>query len=245
MDYCASPNLLSVVTKLQYKIQEDKSKIFYGKKQQSNVGFSEDLAQFLFKQLLEGLDFLHFKGYAHLDLKPDNIFLDDNCNVKLAEYQFSQKVLKHGYVEGRSCTMEYAPPEVLNYEGAYNAFQRDIYSMGAAFLSLITGRIPTVIDGKPQWIGEDEKLTKELKDMITKMVSTNPSDRTSVSELLEHPWFNLTTLPCSTKIQIGPLEFNEFVLYLRSIEEIQLVQSTCVDEINGLEELDLIEGSVF
>jgi len=38
--------------------------------------FEEDVALFLFKQLLEGLNHIHKRGIVHLDLKPDNIFVD-------------------------------------------------------------------------------------------------------------------------------------------------------------------------
>lgn len=49
-------------------------------------GFEENISKFLFTQIASALQFMHNNGYAHLDIKPQNILLDENFNVKLADF---------------------------------------------------------------------------------------------------------------------------------------------------------------
>jgi serine/threonine protein kinase len=55
--------------------------------------FSEPLARHYFKQLMQGLDYCHMNGVAHRDLKPDNLLLDGNFNLKIADFGFAAPFL--------------------------------------------------------------------------------------------------------------------------------------------------------
>ena len=48
----------------------------------------EKYARHYFKQLLDGLNYLHSSGYAHRDLKPENLMLDTGFNLKIADFGF-------------------------------------------------------------------------------------------------------------------------------------------------------------
>ncbi|TNV77400.1 hypothetical protein FGO68_gene17641 [Halteria grandinella] len=201
-DFHHPPNLCDIISLLHF----------------SNVGMSEDLTKYLLKQLLEALNFLHSRGAAHLNIKPDNIYLDDNCNIILSNYENSMIVPSNGIITSRACKNQYSPPEVINCNCdncPYDAFKRDIYQMGAVFFSAITGTFHGIYKQMPDWNGQNKKFTPELQDLIERMLSYYPHDRPSADELLQHPWFNLTTHPCTSKIQLGILEFSEFAVYLR------------------------------
>lgn len=57
----------------------------------SNTGkFSEPFARYFFLQMLSALDYLHNTvGICHRDLKPENILLDENFNIKFADFGFA------------------------------------------------------------------------------------------------------------------------------------------------------------
>lgn len=83
---------------------------------------------------------MHSKGFAHLDLKHDNILLDENINVKLADFGFARKLPPDGLTSFGGCTPEYAPDEVLyiqTLKSPYNGFKSDIFSLGAIFYSAL------------------------------------------------------------------------------------------------------------
>jgi len=56
--------------------------------------FSEEKSLRLFKQLLNGLNFLHSTGLAHRDLKPENLLLTAEGNLKIADFGFVTESLK-------------------------------------------------------------------------------------------------------------------------------------------------------
>lgn len=66
--------------------------------------FREDFARHIYKQMLSALKYVHGEGFAHRDIKPDNILLDANFNVKIADFGFA------GPMAGR------------NTEGGYHGF---------------------------------------------------------------------------------------------------------------------------
>ena len=99
-------------------------------------GVSEELAAFWFKIILEGALFMHSRGFAHLDLKHDNILLDYANQPKLADFGFTRHT-NGQLVDLTKYTKEYAAPEVLNYRGPYDGMKADIYSLGIVFYSTL------------------------------------------------------------------------------------------------------------
>jgi len=75
----------------------------------------ERFARNLFKQLLEGLNYMHKAGYAHRDLKPKNLLFDSNYNLKIADFGFSSPLEGRtgtGLMETVLGTSSYMAPEI-------------------------------------------------------------------------------------------------------------------------------------
>jgi len=93
----------------------------------------ELVARFLFTQLCSAVHFMHSQEYVHLDIKLDNILLDNFFNLKIADLGIAlcakgtSQLLAH-----KRGTNRYMAPEVANAssEHPYNVFPADIYSVG-------------------------------------------------------------------------------------------------------------------
>jgi len=57
-----------------------------------NQGFSEPIARYYFKQLIEAMEFMHTNNVVHRDLKLENLLLDDNYDLKIADFGLSTSV---------------------------------------------------------------------------------------------------------------------------------------------------------
>ena len=49
----------------------------------------ESFGRFIFRQILEALDYIHEAGVVHRDIKPENILIDQNMNIKLIDFGFA------------------------------------------------------------------------------------------------------------------------------------------------------------
>ncbi len=60
--------------------------------------FPEEVCRYYFKELLDGLDYLHKNGIAHRDIKPENILFDSECTLKIADFGASTKFDENGRI---------------------------------------------------------------------------------------------------------------------------------------------------
>jgi serine/threonine-protein kinase len=103
----------------------------------------------IYSQALEGLAFLHSKGYIHRDIKPENIILTKDSSgkriAKLGDFGLAKNYLVHGgTLTGANewiGTIFYCPPEqILDFKHSTPA--SDVYAMGIAFYNSVTGQFP-------------------------------------------------------------------------------------------------------
>lgn len=110
----------------------------------STGAFSEKIARYYFKQLLEGLDYCHRKGVAHRDLKPENVLLDENYQVKIADFGFAAPVEgrdKNGFLYTKLGTSQYMAPEILK-DQPYIGRQVDLFAAGIILFILVAQHPP-------------------------------------------------------------------------------------------------------
>ena len=158
---------------------------------------SENEARRLFQQIIFGLEYLHAHQVSHRDLKPENILLDENNNVKLADFGLSN-TMKDGIFLYSSCgSPNYAAPELINGKH-YNGAAIDIWSSGVILYTLLTGTLPfneKQTNKLYQKIREckyvfPESMSDKAKDLIYRMLQKNPLNRITIAEIKQHKWFN-------------------------------------------------------
>mmetsp|Transcript_9330 Transcript_9330/g.9001 ORF Transcript_9330/g.9001 Transcript_9330/m.9001 type:complete len:108 (+) Transcript_9330:449-772(+) len=89
---------------------------------------------------------MHSLGYAHLDIKLENILLDGLFNAKLADLGSCIEAPEFDtMVDRRRGTLSYMAPEVANLESgqSFMAIPADIYSLGVTIYVMITGEFPS------------------------------------------------------------------------------------------------------
>lgn len=165
----------------------------------------EGICKFYFLQLANALSFMHDHNYAHMDVKLDNILLDQNFNIKLADLGTCVRT-QEGYTNKRCGTKQYIAPEVS--EGLsgeiFNAFKADAYSLGVTLFAMLTGTFPNSTEhtsltndssDNDQEIDTSKgsnlllsHVSEECRDLLFCLLSEDPHKRFSVIEALAHPW---------------------------------------------------------
>lgn len=107
----------------------------------------------IFIQVAQGLDALHRTGYIHTDIKPNNVMVATNGQVKIIDFGQSCPI---GHVKGRiQGTPDYIAPEQVE-KGAPLDQRTDVFNLGATLYWAVTGRvIPTVLPSKKRRNGID------------------------------------------------------------------------------------------
>jgi len=170
----------------------------------------EKLIRTYFHQLIKGLKYLHSNNIAHLDLKLENLLLGNDFQLKIADFDMSQKINTENSVSGG--TPNYRAPEVWA-RTCKNFFAADIYSVGVCLYTLMTGAFPffeendkenlklyrydTFLERNEDFWNENETLfggkvnfSQSFKELINKMLSKNPSERITLEQIIESRWYN-------------------------------------------------------
>jgi serine/threonine protein kinase len=169
--------------------------------------YNEKEARDLVKVILKGMKYIHDKGIAHRDMKPENLLMiskDDDSYVKLADFGFAIHGSQEGEVSVTNGTPGFLAPEVLNNEGFDMAV--DMWSLGVITYILLGGYPPFQDDSdyrlfrkirKGKYEFHDEywsEVSAEAKDFISCLLKVNPAERMTCDAALIHPW-----LQCDSK----------------------------------------------
>ncbi|XP_076360834.1 serine/threonine-protein kinase 17B-like [Tachypleus tridentatus] len=162
---------------------------------------SEKEAARLMRQILEGVTFLHERNIAHLDIKPQNLLLTNTfpqCDVKLCDFGISRLISKGTEIREILGTPDYVSPEILQYEPI--SLATDMWSIGVLAYVLLSGHTPftgetkqetfwNITSGILDFPGElFGGVSNDAKDFIQRLLITEPSERMTVKECLQHSW---------------------------------------------------------
>eukprot|EP01016_Furgasonia_blochmanni_P010764 TRINITY_DN14627_c0_g1_i2.p1 TRINITY_DN14627_c0_g1~~TRINITY_DN14627_c0_g1_i2.p1 ORF type:complete len:466 (-),score=141.60 TRINITY_DN14627_c0_g1_i2:192-1589(-) len=164
---------------------------------------SEREAAVIMRKIFSAVHHLHEIRICHRDLKPENIlFLDRNpdAEIKIIDFGLSKKFGDNNQAKDLTTmvgTALYVAPEVL--KGKYDE-RCDNWSLGVILYILLSGNPPfygdnnqeifkKVIAGKYSLnIPEFKNVSKLAKDLIQKLLVTDPSKRLTAKQALSHPW---------------------------------------------------------
>jgi serine/threonine protein kinase len=150
----------------------------------------------LFHELALAVQYLHSKGIAHNDIKPDNVLLDDAGHVKLADFGYAKDTLFAGDRE-KNGTLVYAAPELLS-PGTYHTQKADVWSLAITLYAMETGKFPFSGDNDQRVATQIRNgqlkyakgLDPVLEALLRKMTKVNPNERPTVDAVLEDPYFD-------------------------------------------------------
>ncbi|KAL4491958.1 hypothetical protein ABPG72_008379 [Tetrahymena utriculariae] len=182
--------------------------------------FSEILARSIFHQLLQSVEFIHSQGVFHFDIKPENILVSRNYQIKITDFGLAQnvsdieRILKMNNINFKPTV--YHAPELHEYN-AKDFAAVDIFSLGVILFILLTGHLPFK-EASPEnhhyeliknnqysqfWKihqknkGQKSFFSEELKDFLQQLFEFTPEKRLKTEQIQQHAWYNKNVL--STK----------------------------------------------
>ena len=178
----------------------------------ANTGaFTEEVCKFYFKQMLQGIHYIHSRGFSHRDLKPENILLDKNYNVKIVDFGFACPLEGRdgsGINRSQIGTPGYMAPEILAKQ-PYQGQVVDIFALGVILFIMRSGHPPFAQASEDDryyqllatnrsdlfWKAHSNSQRKgegyyseEFKDLITCMLQFHPHQRLCLADIVGHPW---------------------------------------------------------
>jgi len=160
-------------------------------------------ASFIMKQLLISIYYLHSIGIIHRDIKPENILitLGNNSEVKelkIIDFGFAKLVNDTRKLSETCGTPNYVAPEVLR--GCGYDKTADVFSLGVIMFLMIRGLLPfdahdvnVILKNtlRCDMLMEDDhwsNISPEGKDLLSKFLQKDPSQRIDIADALRHPW---------------------------------------------------------
>jgi len=175
-----------------------------------NKYLTDKLIRTYFRQFIEGLEYLHKKKIAHLDLKLENLFLGEDFTLKIADFDLScslndSVILSQG-------TKNFRAPEILK-ETCQNPLSADIYSAGIILFVLKSGgtipyaenvspnstnlldllhnnnaefwKVQCKIQNKPS-----SHFSPEFRELFNGMTKEKPKERFTIQDIKKSAWYN-------------------------------------------------------
>ena len=157
---------------------------------------TEPDAQRLMSQLVDAVACCHSHHVCHRDLKLENFMLSrGGRSLTLIDFGLSV-VWKEGQGLFKSYgTPCYMAPEIIKGNN-YSGVQVDVWSLGVALATMLTGSLPFQGSGDTELKKRilrgqfpcPDHVSPEARDLLSRMLALNPSERIGVDAIRQHPW---------------------------------------------------------
>ena len=164
------------------------------------------------RQIASALDYCHRNSIVHRDLKIENILISKTGDIKIIDFGLSNLFSPRSHLKTFCGSLYFAAPELLQAR-QYTGPEVDIWSFGIVLYVLVCGKVPFDDQSMPQLHAKIKKgivdypawlsagtcqiyipwfqmliFALECKNLMSKMLVTDPRQRATLSEIMNHPW---------------------------------------------------------
>ncbi|KAJ5124511.1 uncharacterized protein N7515_008336 [Penicillium bovifimosum] len=162
----------------------------------------DDEARKFFQQIICAVEYCHRHKIVHRDLKPENLLIDNQKNVKIADFGLSNIMTDGNFLKTSCGSPNYAAPEVISGK-LYAGPEVDVWSCGVILYVLLVGRLPFDDDYIPALFKKIAAGTFHIPGYISSgaarliraMLQVHPVHRITIPEIRMDPWFTKNLPP--------------------------------------------------
>ncbi|XP_063714547.1 serine/threonine-protein kinase MARK2-like isoform X3 [Symsagittifera roscoffensis] len=158
----------------------------------------EKEARVKFRQIVSAIQYCHAKNIIHRDLKAENLLLDHEMNIKIADFGFSNEFSIGTKLDTFCGSPPYAAPELFQGK-KYDGPEVDVWSLGVILYTLVSGSLPfdggtlkelreRVLRGKyriPFYMSTD------CENLLKRFLVLNPVKRSTLEQIMQDRWMNM------------------------------------------------------